>query len=301
MDRWIDRGEASETGARWLIAIAAVYSLLFVEFAMLKPYVVYWFNQEDGVVEWLQVACLLVAAAFLAGAAYRHKRHGRPWLCALLGLGAFTFFFAAGEEISWGQRILGIQTPEAWAEINRQQETNLHNLAKTEIETWLKRGVAALAILTTLGLVLKWKRIAGIAVPGACTVLLLALSAVYRDFGQPYKIGIPVVACAVAVVAIFAQRRNGSAVAGSLGLLVVMAGVVYVGFTRVVPIDDASLNESRELVEMFAALGYAGVLFADAARSSAAESVSAGPAVADARTATPALPVETVRPISNAA
>ena len=37
-------------------------------------------------------------------------------------------FFGAGEEISWGQRIFGIETPEAFAEHNRQGETNLHNL-----------------------------------------------------------------------------------------------------------------------------------------------------------------------------
>src|SRR4029453_13243110 len=36
-------------------------------------------------------------------------------------------FFVAGEEISWGQRLLGIATPEAVAEVNIQQELTLHN------------------------------------------------------------------------------------------------------------------------------------------------------------------------------
>ncbi len=41
---------------------------------------------------------------------------------------AFTIF-VAGEEISWGQRILKIQTPETLKQINLQNEVNLHNIA----------------------------------------------------------------------------------------------------------------------------------------------------------------------------
>lgn len=33
-----------------------------------------------------------------------------------------------GEEISWGQRIFGWNTPESWAEISAQKETTFHNL-----------------------------------------------------------------------------------------------------------------------------------------------------------------------------
>lgn len=38
------------------------------------------------------------------------------------------FFFAAGEEISWGQRLLRLQPGEFFLENNAQSETNLHNL-----------------------------------------------------------------------------------------------------------------------------------------------------------------------------
>lgn len=37
-------------------------------------------------------------------------------------------FFGAGEEISWGQRILGFSTPETIKDINIQNEFNVHNL-----------------------------------------------------------------------------------------------------------------------------------------------------------------------------
>lgn len=39
-----------------------------------------------------------------------------------------TFYFL-GEEVSWGQWWFGWDTPEAWAEFNRQGETNLHNVS----------------------------------------------------------------------------------------------------------------------------------------------------------------------------
>lgn len=48
-----------------------------------------------------------------------------------LGL-AFMFFFGAGEEISWGQRIFGFRTPEPLAQANKQDELNLHNLSVFE-------------------------------------------------------------------------------------------------------------------------------------------------------------------------
>jgi hypothetical protein len=38
------------------------------------------------------------------------------------------FFIGFGEEISWGQRLVGWETPQLFQEINGQKETNIHNL-----------------------------------------------------------------------------------------------------------------------------------------------------------------------------
>jgi hypothetical protein len=38
------------------------------------------------------------------------------------------FFFVAGEELSWGQRIIGIEPTEYFKENNAQEELNFHNL-----------------------------------------------------------------------------------------------------------------------------------------------------------------------------
>jgi hypothetical protein len=50
---------------------------------------------------------------------------------------ALIFLFGAGEEISWGQRFFGFQTPEPLSQVNRQEEFNLHNLSAWEASDFL--------------------------------------------------------------------------------------------------------------------------------------------------------------------
>ncbi len=52
------------------------------------------------------------------------------WLTPYLIIALF-FFVIAMEEISWGQAYLGWKTPDAFAEFNRQGETNLHNILES--------------------------------------------------------------------------------------------------------------------------------------------------------------------------
>ena len=92
------------------------------------------FYPEDHLFENIQFITLLAAAGWMfytAWLAYQNRQTlNINWIkiLAYLALGLF-FFFIAGEEVSWGQRIFNIATPESIAEVNAQQETNLHNLA----------------------------------------------------------------------------------------------------------------------------------------------------------------------------
>lgn len=82
---------------------------------------------EFGLIENLTVACLIVGIGVGIRLLVRPPAGAGPyriWLM-LLVLGALYF---AGEEISWGQHFFGWQTPESWAGLNRQAETNLHNV-----------------------------------------------------------------------------------------------------------------------------------------------------------------------------
>lgn len=92
-------------------------------------------SREDGPFETAGAAALLLAAivAFIAwrrdteGNAFGPLQTRRNIFFLLLAL---LFLFSAGEEISWGQRLLGLRTPGWLASVNNQGETNLHNLFK---------------------------------------------------------------------------------------------------------------------------------------------------------------------------
>lgn len=85
------------------------------------------FAQEDGFVENITALALLALAALCGVRLYRCWRVRPFWWKAGTFIFALLFFFAAGEEISWGQRIFGWKTGDFF-EDNLQNETNLHNL-----------------------------------------------------------------------------------------------------------------------------------------------------------------------------
>jgi cell division protein FtsW (lipid II flippase) len=108
--------------------------LVFINVPLFEQYI-----GEDALVEWITVIALLMACLTCFIRAIKLQRH-RTWLflltSVLLGL---VLFFGAGEEISWGQRILGIESSEYFKEKNLQGETNFHNLVLggIKINMWI--------------------------------------------------------------------------------------------------------------------------------------------------------------------
>jgi hypothetical protein len=122
-----------------VVALLALVALGFLALEVLDRRTLERITVEDGAVESLQALLFLVAGVlFIAAAVWRSA--SKVW-CSLLGLGCI---LVAGEEISWGQRILGVGTPESLAEVNVQGETNLHNLEGVH---GMVRGVAVLVLL----------------------------------------------------------------------------------------------------------------------------------------------------------
>jgi len=97
---------------------------------------------EDHYFELIGASSLLATSLlFLYGFRVARKTLDKTWTSlakqlVYLGL-ALLFFFGAGEEISWGQRILGFQTPQTLSQVNRQEEFNLHNLSAWEASKFL--------------------------------------------------------------------------------------------------------------------------------------------------------------------
>ena len=112
----------------WLATAAAIACLLLLYVTLLLPGDVFtWLIREEHPIE-LAGATALVACAVFALVAWRRARSWAPLArLSLLALGLL-FAFGAGEEISWGQRIFGVETPQEIREVNEQDEITLHNL-----------------------------------------------------------------------------------------------------------------------------------------------------------------------------
>jgi hypothetical protein len=112
---------------------------------------------EDGILEWFTVAVLLVCAFLCFQRAVR-LRAVRPALFvgSLIFLG-FIFIFGVGEELSWGQRVFGVETPEWLEKHNRQHELNVHNLMVGDISVnRVVFGTILTVMLTSYLFLLPW-------------------------------------------------------------------------------------------------------------------------------------------------
>ena len=118
-----------------LLVILVITTILGVYWGFTNPE--FFTNQylmEDGVIEYGTVI-LLVASCVLTGTRwwrYHRQRSIRYTLISLLIVGFF--FFVAGEEISWGQRIFALETTDYFKEHNDQEELNLHNLVVGDVK-----------------------------------------------------------------------------------------------------------------------------------------------------------------------
>ena len=99
-----------------------------------KMSAVVWLVHEDGPVETIGALSCLAAALLLIAAfcqprtvtqpnGTRPRASRNPW-CLLLAAMLLMMF---GEEINWGERLLGFQVPDRLLDANIQHEFNLHN------------------------------------------------------------------------------------------------------------------------------------------------------------------------------
>lgn len=110
------------------------------------------YTREDGIVEWLTVLGLLLGCIVCVRRFLKLRRLRNAWFLFVTIMLAVMLFFAAGEEISWGQRILGLKSPEYFLEHNTQGETNLHNLVVDKVK--LNKVIFSIGLIAAMGLYL---------------------------------------------------------------------------------------------------------------------------------------------------
>jgi hypothetical protein len=134
VDRWMLTWGMALGTILWLIlwSVNDFYAILFVG--------------EDHLVEWLQFFCLFLASIYFGLTVLKKVGVLRFFYI----LAALCSFFLAMEEISWGQRLFNIETPEALKAINAQNEITIHNLESVQrYRHWYLGGVGFLGLAAT--------------------------------------------------------------------------------------------------------------------------------------------------------
>ena len=108
----------------WLPLIGAVVIAAMILNRPLYRFVI----REDGPVEYAQFFLFALASLYGVLVGIKRLRAGHVWQATLFFVFALGMFFIAGEEIAWGQRLLGLTTPEELDEVNKQGEITVHNI-----------------------------------------------------------------------------------------------------------------------------------------------------------------------------
>jgi len=125
---WSEECGVSERAIQALFLAPFLVAVAGIAVAPVSKSLYKWVVAEDGLAETLQVVCY-VLTLFLAVRVLRHQlATGNKLLTVLFGILIAGLVFLIGEELNWGQRLFGWVTPESWKSINKQEETNLHNI-----------------------------------------------------------------------------------------------------------------------------------------------------------------------------
>ena len=121
----------TKTNARILLPLGVILALTYVPM-FLSADLIELFTKEDKILETLSAVfffftALMYILAYRRSGNYHSDTHTVLRRRSYLVL-ALLFFIFAGEEISWGQRIFNTGDSELIRDINRQSETNIHNL-----------------------------------------------------------------------------------------------------------------------------------------------------------------------------
>lgn len=118
-----------------LISAVVIFGIYIILLSITDVNSYFLLIQEDGLIEYASPILWLLAAILLLIVLIKQRKcmksytfHLFPYIILII-----SFIVSAGEEISWGQRILDLETPEALKAINVQNEITLHNIGSISI------------------------------------------------------------------------------------------------------------------------------------------------------------------------
>lgn len=171
-----------------ITAIPFVVAFMGAGMALLGKDAYKWFTTEDGFAETLQVVFYFAAFVLSVIVARRQWRAGEKLISVLyIGL-SLALVFMIGEETSWGQRLFGWQTDQSLAAINKQDETNFHNIYGVgDTFKWLQMVVGAYGVFLPLIFARwrapeRWRKVVNAVVPPFSLVLFFLPMFIWRLF-----------------------------------------------------------------------------------------------------------------------
>lgn len=113
----------------WLVALFPLFSVaITLNLKVVTPGLYRHLIREDGIVEWATAFAFLVAGGIAGLLSIRLWQDRRVVLAVMYAGLAIGLVFVMLEEISWGQRILNLETTDYFLEHSTKEEINIHNL-----------------------------------------------------------------------------------------------------------------------------------------------------------------------------
>src|SRR4029453_10249053 len=133
--------------AWWWLGVPGLFAIwLLVTWQIAPGWYSKWVIPEGyGILEFSQFVTMLAALFIAVRLLFKPFVRKRPFVFAVTIISALSCLYIAGEEMSWGQHFFHWKTPEYWAMVNRQEETNLHNIYPA-FEQW-PRAVLEIGIV----------------------------------------------------------------------------------------------------------------------------------------------------------
>ena len=225
-------------------------------------------TKEDGLVEFLGFFFLLFAGGYLIAASFTRfieKKRGVLGGIILLVLG-LVFFLTAFEEISWGQRIFGFETPSDIVQINNQSEFNFHNIDKNFFDRLVDHLTILFVMFSTAMIFIKKPFVLGIKLPDTYITLSFALIPFYHQYSQIhidfyYVLYIPI---ALLIYRSFFKFNHKMFAAGLLTILITLLIFwLHTKYNHLFPAHNNSANEIRETLFALVCAFYAFTIYDD--------------------------------------
>ena len=257
-----------------LYSRAAIYGAVFLGINLVASSVLLVFDansyeavqHEDGLIENGTAFLFVLTASLLVASAAKGGGGPGRWLYILAAL---AFVFAAGEEIDWGQRIFGFETPGRLRDMNVNDAFNLHNIEGvwTKIHRVYRVGIMLLCVLTGAAYFLRRPSVLGVPFPSFLVMYCFLVGYVYRyrDLERLFPLGFDYKQHLVLLLFIACacfQRNKGLLVLSVLFLFVIVLEQFILHVFSGNATNAEVIQEWCEYLVSIACAIYAGELFA---------------------------------------